>query len=327
MHAMRSLIPVFVAFWTSAWTIQAQTSALELGLVMDENVFLPGEDVLVGVRIANLTGRPVTFGSTADWLRFHVETKRGEIIQPLGPVPVLGEFTLEPTQVGTKWWNIQPYFAFEGPGGYLLHVELNLPEWDQQLLSDGLAFSIQSARKIWEVAVGVPPTVGQPEAAPEIRRYALQTATRRDGRKLYARVTDESESRIYRVVLLDRMLSFDNREQQVDAASKLHVLFQTGGITYTYCALNPQGELVARQRIDITNAGRPRLFKKPDGSIEIDGGRRVPTPSDIPPYEPPPVAIATTNAPLPAVTNAPGKTSQRKASRAERRRNRANKEP
>jgi hypothetical protein len=317
---MRSLPAVVAALCLSALAAHAQSSGLQLGLVMDEEVFLPGEDLLVGVRIANLSGRAVTFGSTPDWLRFHVETRRGEILDVLARVPVQGEFTLEPTQVGTKWWNIQPYFAFEGPGAYVVHVELNLPEWEQQLLSDGLAFTIQSARKIWEVRVGVPPAPGATDGAPEIRRFALQSGTRRDGRKLYARVTDESETRIYRVILLDRMLSFDNREQQVDAASQLHVLFQTGGISYTYCVINPDGELVARQRHDITTAGRPWLFRKSDGSIEVSGGQRVPTLNDTPPYQPPPAVAATTNATSPAVTNATAGAAKEKMSRAERRR-------
>jgi hypothetical protein len=325
---MRWVFSLLWAVMLAGLSARAQSTGVEVSLVMDESVFLPGEAVLVGVRIANLSGRALTFGTTTNWLNFHLETKRGAIIDRQSDVPVVGQFTLEATQVGTKWWNIQPYFDFEKPGAYVVHVEMRLPEWDEQLLSDGLTFTVQGARKTWEVAIGVPPGPGQSHEAPEIRRYALQTATRRDGRKLYARVTDESETQIYRVVLLDRMLSFDNREQQVDAASRLHVLFQTGGITYTYCVLNPNGDLVIRERHDITSEGRPRLAKDAEGLIQVAGGRRVPTISDIPPYVAPPAAAIDPSATSSVATNVTAETSKKgKPSRAERRRQRQAESP
>lgn len=303
----------------------AQSTAIEVEVVLQEEYFLPGEEIPVGVRISNLSGRPVTFGSTTNWLIFYAESRSGDVVTRLGLVPVEGEFTLESSKAGTKYWNIQPYFDFDQSGPYLISAEIRLPDWNQRLISDPETITLQPARKLWEVSFGVPPDPNETNAVPEIRRYALQSATRTKDRKLYARVTDETESVIYKVVQLDRLLSFSNPEQQLDAASRLHVLFQTGGNVYTYCIVDHHGDLVGRQRHEIAPGSRPRLAKLADGTIEVRGGKRQPSIADIPPYVPPPAPVLATNtlatnAP-PAITNAAPKSG--KARREERRSNRA----
>jgi hypothetical protein len=294
----------------------AQSTAIEVEIVLDETYFLPGEEIPVGVRISNLSGRPITLGTTTNWLTFFAESRAGDIVNRTGFVPVQGEFTLESSKAGLKFCNIQPYFDFEQAGPYLIYAEVRLPDWNQRLVSDPATINLQSARKLWEVRFGVPPDPANTNAAPEIRRYALQSATRTKDRKLYARVADETDSHIYRVVSLDRLLSFSNPEQQLDGASRLHVLFQTGGNTYTYCIVDHHGELVGRERHEIVPGSRPRLAKLPDGVILVQGGRRSPSISDIPPYVPPPQLTPTNAAPV-VVTNLPPKTAKEK--REERR--------
>lgn len=282
---------------------RANSLGLELEVQLDSAQFLPGEDIPVGVRISNLSGRTLTFGTTTNWLTFYAETRDGEIVTRLGQVPVMGEFALESTKAGTKWWNIRPYFDLDRPGNYLLYAELRLPEWDTRLVSDPAPFNIQSSRSLWEVSFGVPASAtSEDPGAPEVRQYALLAATRGKERKLYARVMDPSDGHIFRVIQLDRLLSFSNPQQQLDSTSRLHVLFQTSGSSYTYCVVSPEGELVGRERHDIVPGSRPRLAKESDGSIRVQGGQRSPTPSDIPPYEPPAPNAAATNAPAAALT-------------------------
>lgn len=298
----------------------AQSSAIAVEVVLDEKDFLPGEELPVGVRISNLTGRPVAFGTTTNWLTFFVETKSGEVVTRLGPVPVLGEFTLDSAKAGTKWWNIQPYFGFDRTGPHHVYAEIRLPEWNQTLVSDPVTFNIQGSSRLWEMTFGVPPADGTSHETPELRRYALQVATRSKERMLYARVSDDSNSRILRVVALDRYLSFANPRQQLDSRSRLHVLFQTGGTQYTYCIISPDGELVGREQHEIA-ATRPRLVKQADGSIAVAGGRRRPTLGDIPPYVPPPPTVST-NTPTatntaPADAKAPEKAGKRRRRGAE----------
>ena len=110
----------------------AQSTAIEVEIVLQEEYFLPGEEIPVGVRISNLSGRPVTFGSTTNWLIFYAESRSGDVVTRLGLVPVEGEFTLESSKAGTKYWNIQPYFDFDQSGPYLISAEIRLPDWNQR---------------------------------------------------------------------------------------------------------------------------------------------------------------------------------------------------
>ncbi len=308
---------------TSPRPANAQSTAVSVELILDESFFLPGEELPVGVRISNLSGRPLTFGTTTNWLTFLIESRKGEVVTRLGSVPVLGEFTLDSAKAGTKWWNLQPYFEFDQPGPYHVYAELRIPESNLRIISDPALITLQGSSRLWEITFGVPPAPGSPTnnpPAPELRRYALQAATRLKERKLYARVSDEAETRIYKVVLLDRFLSFSNPQQQLDSRSRLHVLFQTGGSTYTYCVVNPDGELVARQRHEIVPGSRPRLAKTPDGSIGVAGGQRTPAYTDIPPWEPPSVSLVDTNRPAPA-TNTPAADPNTKTKSRDSKRN------
>jgi len=317
MRLMRAIVRAALPF-LGALASFAQSSGVVVELVLDENVYLPGEEIPVGVRISNLSGRPITFGSTPNWLTFYAETKKGDIVARLGSVPVEGEFTLESSKAGTKFWNIQPYFDFQETGVHLVFAEIKLPEWSDRVLSEPVTFTLQGARKLWEVSFGVPPAEGSTNSPPEIRRYALQSAIRTRDRNLYARVTNEDETRIFRVVFLDRLLSFSNPAQQLDSRSRLHVLLQTGGNTYSYCVITPDGELAVRQKHEIVTGSRPRLVKTSDGDIEVTGGRRLPSSSDVPPYEPPTVdSLSTTNSVT--GTNAPASTPDSKASKRQKR--------
>lgn len=319
---MRLFCAILLLGLAAVRSATAQSAAVTIELILDENIYLPGEEIPVGVRISNLSGRPLTFGSSTNWLNFYVESKTGEIIARLGAVPVEGEFTLESAKAGTKWWNIQPYFDFQEAGVHNVYADIRLPGWTDRVLSEPATFTIQRARKLWETSFGVPPADNSSTTPTEIRRYALQSAIRLRDRNLYARVTDDSESRIYKVVLLDRLLSFSNPEQQLDNRSRLHVLFQTGGTTYTYCVVTPEGNMAIRQRHEIVPGSRPRLMKLADGAIVVGGGRRLPSSSDVPPYEPPPAdSLSATNSA--SVTNAPatnpeaGKSSKKKRKKSE----------
>lgn len=308
---MRFYCLVLLACAAMVRSAAGQTGPVSIDLQLDENNFLPGEEIYVGVRISNLSGGPLTFGTTTNWLTFFVETRQGEALTRLGDVPVRGEFTLASAKAGTKWWNIQPYFDFAQPGPHSVYAELRVPGQEARLLSDPVSFTLQTARKLWEISFGVPSSANSPGKPPEIRRYSLQAATRSSDRNLYVRVSDETDTVIYKVILLDRLLSFANPRQQLDGQNRLHVLFQTGGSVYTYCVVTPTGELAIRQKHEIVQGVRPSLAKLDDGNIVVMGGARRPSMMDIPPYvPPPPETVAATNAPT--ATNAPAQDKSTK---------------
>jgi hypothetical protein len=126
-----------------------------------------------------------------------------------------------------------------------------------------------------------------------VRKFALQQATFIKETRLYARVTDATESSVLRVVQLGKLPSASRPEAAVDSSSQMHVLFQAGQRNFTYAIITPEGDQIVRQTYDIT-ATRPRLRTETDGRVVVHGGVRRILLSDLPP--PPPPRPAQTNA-------------------------------
>jgi hypothetical protein len=86
-------------------------------------------------------------------------------------------------------------------------------------------------------------------------------------------VSDATESHIFKVIQIGKMVSFSQPETQLDGASTLHVLWQSGAATFVYVVINPDGGLVKQEVYDYITA-RPRLNVNPDGSVVVVGGSR-----------------------------------------------------
>ena len=117
--------------------------------------------------------------------------------------------------------------------------------------------------------------------APEVRKYALQQAIHLKQMKLYVRVSDPSESRIFGCFPLGPMVSFSNPEHQIDKQSNLHVLYQTGARSFNYSVVNPDAKLVVRQTHEYSDS-RPVLRADREGRIFVAGGVRRFTRDDLP---------------------------------------------
>lgn len=206
-------------------------SGLGVELILDESSYLPGEAIPVGVKITNLSGRPVTFGASQDWLNFYVERRDGTPASRLAEIPVQGEFTLESATAGTKRWNLAQGFDLTQPGPYTVFAEVSLPGWSVTLTSPPEPFVVANASTLWEADFGLP---GGTPGRPEIRRYGLLQANRRKELTLFVRVTDESGAVIHRVTPVDRLVSFSRPEHQLDRESNLHILFQNGARQFSY---------------------------------------------------------------------------------------------
>ena len=117
---------------------------------------------------------------------------------------------------------------------------------------------------------------------PEVRKYALQQAIHLKQLKLYARVSDQSESRVFRVFPIGPMISFSKPECQIDKSSNLHVLYQTAAKSFNYSVINSDGRLLVRQTYEYTDT-RPVLRVDREGRILIGGGARRGSSNDLPP--------------------------------------------
>jgi len=231
------------------------------------------------VRITNFSGQTLHLGKDNDWLRFTIEGRDNYIVPGSVDVPVQGEFDVESSTVVTRRVEVAGYFALTRPGRYLVTATVKLKQWDKELLSKPKAFDIIAGTKLWEQDFGVPNAAGQP---PEVRKYALQQAIHLKQLKLYARVSDQSESRVFRVFPIGPMISFSKPECQIDKSSNLHVLYQTGAKSFNYSVINSDGRLLVRQTYEYTDT-RPVLRVDREGRILIGGGARRGSSNDLPP--------------------------------------------
>ena len=275
---MRKLFPLLLLL--SVW-LPGAVAQVAVEVTLEQEQFLPGEALPVAVRVANRSGQTLHLGAQRDWLTFSVESRDGFIVRKNGETPVLGEFTLESSQVATKRADVAPYFTLTRPGRYRLTATTRIKEWDGQIASPPKTFDIIEGTKVWTQEFGVPATAttNQP---PELRRYTLLHANYlRSQLRLYFRLTDVAESRVFKVFPLGQVVSFGRPETEVDARSHLHVLHQNGARTSIYTVLNPDGEIVIRQTYDYVNV-RPHLHLDADGKISVTGAVRRATSSDVP---------------------------------------------
>jgi hypothetical protein len=160
---------------------------------------------------------------------------------------------------------------------------VKLAKWNQQASSKPTAFMILTGVPLVNVPdmeFGVPPKPGEADRAPEIRKYMLEKATYYRELKLYLRITDAGNKTLH-VFPVDRLVSFSTPEAQIDGASNLHVLHQTGARAFNYSVFDPEGGLVARQTYQYTST-RPELRKNDEGKIFVHGGIRLISAKDFP---------------------------------------------
>lgn len=265
-------------------TARAQVS---VELLVDQEQFLRDEILPVKVKIVNRSGQTLKFGPTLDWLSFNVETREGKVVQSSGELPAGEPFVLESSMVATRLVDLSTAYRFELPGRYNVAVVVKLKEWGQEFTSKTKSFEIVRGTKLWEQEFGIPIEGG----VPEVRKYILQQAQYQKRLMLYLRVTDSGERFSYRCLPVGPLVSFSKPEAQVDRASNLHLLFQTGPRSFHYAVYDPSAELRVRQTHDY-GPSRPALRMNDEGGIFVNGGARRVRSDDVPP---PAIASNSTN--------------------------------
>jgi hypothetical protein len=265
-------------FLASALRLSAQVS-VEVSL--DQDQFLASEKLQAAVRITNRSGQSLQLGEDADWLTFSVEARDGFVVPKSGEIPVAGEFALGSSKVAIKRVDLSPYFSLTKPGRYSVIATVRIKQWNKQYSSNPKGFDIIHGAKLWEQEFGLPLTAGASNQQPEVRKYILQQANYLKRLRLYLRLTDPSEGKVFKVFAIGPIVSFARPDPQMDKFSNLHILYQTGARSYSYTVVTPDGEISVRQKFDIATT-RPRLQPGGDGNFVVVGGMRRPAVDDLP---------------------------------------------
>ena len=276
---MKIIALAFALLLTAAPVLQAQVSA---EVVMEQEYFLIGEEIPAEVRITNRSGQTLHLGDDADWLTFAIESRTGSVVAKNGDVPVQKPFELASGKTAIRRVEISPYFAFNRLGRYQLNANVRIKDWDTAVTAKPKSFEIINAAKIWSQDFGMPQPAGVTNQPPEVRRYSLEQANYLRGKLLlYLRVTDTSETKVFKVFPIGSMVSISDPEHLVDRANRLHVLYQYGARSYLYTVITPDGDIVIRQTHEIS-PNRPRLQPDESGGFAVVGGARRISGSDLP---------------------------------------------
>jgi hypothetical protein len=290
---MRILPLTVLALVASALAAAGQ---IAVEVVMEQEQFLREESVPVKVRITNRSGQALRLGTDNEWLSFAIESLDGAVVSKVAEVPVTGPFVLESAHVATRQVDLMPGFDLTQAGRYTVTATVRIKEWNEETASKPRSFEVVRGTKLWEQEFGLPTASGPPE----VRKYVLQQASYRKQLKLYLRLTDASDSKVFRVFPVGPLVSFSRPEAQVDQSSFLHLLFQTGARSFLFQVLSPDGDVVLRQSYDYT-ATRPVLRANDEGRIYVAGGVRRPATGDIPA----PLASETTSPASPVDPSSP----------------------
>ena len=284
---MKTIFPVSAVAVVVALTLAHASAQVVVELDMNQEQFLPGEALPVAVKITNQSGRQLHFGAAGDWLTFSVESVDGFVVNRKSELPVQGEFELESSQMGTKRVDIAPGFIISKPGRYKVTATLRNKDLSAPVTSPAKTFDVITGAKLWNQEFGLPATNG----LPEMRKFSLEQASYlRAQMRLYVQVSDATEARIYKTVALGASVSFSRPEAQVDRTSRLHVLWQSGAQSFSYCTVSPDGEVTSRDIYDDFNT-RPRLRVNGTGDVMIVGGVKRPKPAALPAMPPPAEAV------------------------------------
>src|ERR1700722_751152 len=280
---MRKFAMLLVLLGAAMPCVQAQLNGVTAELQLDQNQFLPDEDVPLKVQISNRSGQTVVLGADKLWITFSVIGEHDYLVPKLGEMPVQGPFTLLSGQSVTAYFNPPPYYSFRKPSRYSLGATIKIPQWKQEIACRPVSFMVSEGLPLpflGDLTFGLPPPPGVTNAPPEVRHYSLLKASDLEELRLYFRLTDK-DGRTLRVFPLARMISFSAPVAKMDRGNNLHVLLQTGARTFTYAVIDPNGNLLARQFHEYGIA-RPSLQLRDDGEVVVEGGRRVLTWYDIP---------------------------------------------
>jgi hypothetical protein len=271
-----------LAFWMAALagSICVAGAQVDVEVVMGQTQFLTGEAVPVAVRVVNHSGQTLHFGPE-DWLSFSVEAQDGLIVVKSGDPPADHSFDLETSTVATQHADLAPYFTITRTGHYSVVATVRLKDWSTEVESAPKGFDVIKGVKLWEQEFGLPESSPTNHDAPEVRKYTLQKATYLEHLRLYLRVTDSSETTVFRVLAIGPMTSFSQPLTQLDQQNNLHLLYEESARTFLYDVINPDGTLMVREKYYYTDAA-PQMRTDKSGAIYIAGGERHVSADDVP---------------------------------------------
>jgi hypothetical protein len=263
------LLPAFAAFLLVLGLHEA-AAQLRVDISLKRKLYVMYEPLIAAVTVHNLSGRPLLLDNTAEhrWLSFNIESADGRIIPPNNPDYAFPPAAIEPGEKLPAAFNLTPLFPLQEFGLYRIRASVYVPEFGRFFSSPPLAVEITEGRPIWQEVVGVPGGDGKPS----LRTITLLSHKLSRSTRLYARIEDRENGRIYATHQLGPFLTFGRPDVILDARNEIHILQNSAPKQFLYTHLDLDGKVIDRQ-FYVEAGSRPRLAKQDGGTVVVSGGR------------------------------------------------------
>jgi hypothetical protein len=263
------LLPAFAAFLLVLGLHEA-AAQVRVDISLKRKLYVMYEPLIAAVTVHNLSGRPLLLDNTAEhrWLSFNIESADGRIIPPNNPDYAFPPAAIEPGEKLPAAFNLTPLFPLQEFGLYRIRASVYVPEFGRFFSSPPLAVEITEGRPIWQEVVGVPGGDGKPS----LRTITLLSHKLSRSTRLYARIEDRENGRIYATHQLGPFLTFGRPDVILDARNEIHILQNSAPKQFLYTHLDLDGKVIDRQ-FYVEAGSRPRLAKQDGGTVVVSGGR------------------------------------------------------
>jgi len=270
MNRRPSIAVLAVAAFLLALCAHEAAAQVRVDISFKRKLYVMYEPLIAAVTVHNLSGRQLLLDDTAEhrWLSFNIETADGRIIPPNNPDYAFPPAAIEPGEKLPAAFNLTPLFPLQEFGLYRIRASVYVPEFGRFFSSPPLAVEITDGRPIWQEVVGVPGGDGKPA----LRTITLLSHKLSRSTRLYARIEDRENGRIYATHQLGPFLTFGRPEVILDAGNEIHILQNSAPKQFLYTHLNLEGKVIDRQ-FYVEAGSRPRLAKQDGGTVVVSGGR------------------------------------------------------
>jgi len=242
---------------------------IRIGLEFKRCLFVLYEPVVAVVSIDNLSGRPLVLENTDEhrWFGFTIETGDGRPIAPNNPDYELAPVAIAPGEKLTRAVNLTPLFPIQEFGPYRIKATVYAGGFERFFSSPPETIEVTDGRPVWQEVVGVPGGDGKPA----LRTVTLLSHKLSRSTRLYARIEDKQNGRIYAMHQLGPFLTFGRPDVMLDLRNEVHILQNSAPKQLLYTHLGLAGEILGQQAY-LERGTRPSLVKDGSGEVKVVGG-------------------------------------------------------
>lgn len=253
-----------------AGAAEEAAAQVRVDIAFKRKLYVMYEPLIATVTINNLSGRPLLLQNSDHhrWFGFNIESADGRLVPPINADYALAAAAVGPGEKLTRSVNLTPLFPLHEFGLYRVKATIYVAAFGRYFSSPSLAVEITDGRPIWQEVVGVPGTGGEPD----LRTITLLSHKLSRSTRLYVRIENREQGRVYATHQLGQFLTFGRPEVLLDLDNQIHILQNTLPKQFLYTHLGLNGEVLAQQALSEAGS-RPRLVKEAGGTVKVSGGR------------------------------------------------------